>query len=358
MYDNKKPSTLYVDADSIMYLSASAVEERYVEVEHNSTGWKREFKNVTAFHGHHTKKEGGWIGEQNKKRSEVDKISSEDFTITEKARLNKSKEESIKDALVNLRSQYIKLKKLDIAEEVVFVIGGGKNYREDLAHTLEYKGNRDKTKRPLLLSDVRERASIATDGNILSTWNEEADDFVARKGYESYLHFKEHGYYPYAISYIDKDLDMTPPCPRINYNKPEDGVIIPSYESTAKEFLVQLLEGDMATDNIQGLPHLPEEMFKEFGLRKTRGVGSKTARGVVDSFKDLNKALLAVERAYKGVYGDSHNFTSWRGEKLTWSHLDFLQETCNLICMSWVKGELFDIREALNKAKEGKEWWL
>lgn len=354
----KKPSTLYVDADSIIYLSASAVEDTYIEVEHKETGWKRKFSNVTEFHGHHLKKEGGWIGKQNAKRGDGNKISSDDFNITHKAKLKKGKRESLKDAMINLRSQYTKLRNLGIAEEVVFVIGGGKNYREDLAHTLEYKGNRDKTKRPLLLKDLRERASLAVEGNILSTWNEEADDFVARKGYESYQEFKKSGWYPYAISYIDKDLDMTPPCPRINYNKLEEGVFIPTYEQTAREYLVQLLEGDKGTDNIQGLPSLPEEMFKEYGLRKTKGVGEKTARGVVDFHEDINEALLAVERAYKGFYGEEYTFTSWRGEELTWSYLDFMQETSNLICMSWAEGELFDIREALDKARNGKEWWL
>ena len=48
-----------VDADTILYQAALALQENYITVTHKETGWTKEFKNVTTFRGRKKSHDGG-----------------------------------------------------------------------------------------------------------------------------------------------------------------------------------------------------------------------------------------------------------------------------------------------------------
>ncbi len=69
-----------IDVDTLIIHAALAGQESSILVTHKETGWTREFKNKTEFFGHHTKKEGGWLGNLNQSR--IEKVSVDAFEIT------------------------------------------------------------------------------------------------------------------------------------------------------------------------------------------------------------------------------------------------------------------------------------
>ena len=56
---------LCFDFDWLLYEAACSVEERYIKVKHIPSKRKFEFKTATEFYGHWSKKNGGWIAEEN-----------------------------------------------------------------------------------------------------------------------------------------------------------------------------------------------------------------------------------------------------------------------------------------------------
>lgn len=148
------------------------------------------------------------------------------------------------------------------ADVVMCFLTGNGNFREEVAVTAEYKGNRT-SKKPEHFHQIREYLISRFDAEVVTGM--EADD---RLGILQHLLLEEEGFHPYICT-IDKDLDMIA---GMHYNwKKKQKYFIDSFQAN-KNFYTQLLMGD-STDNIPGIP----------------GVGTKTAE------KHIKEALCIAE---------------------------------------------------------------
>lgn len=133
-----------------------------------------------------------------------------------------------------------------------FYISGSENFRNEIAKTHPYKGNRENIKRPTHLKALREH--IVNKWNASVSCNKEADDDVCIAAYAN----------PKSIiAHIDKDLDQIPGS-HYNYVK-KQFYNIGKFEGL-KKFYLQILTGDKI-DNIIGLrgigPVKAEKILKD-----------------------------------------------------------------------------------------------
>ena len=147
---------------------------------------------------------------------------------------------------------------------------GKTNFRNEIAVTAPYKGNRKsaKPKHYQLLRDYMESAWSFT-----MIEDQEADDAI---GIEAYA--MEVG--EYCICSIDKDLDMLR---GDHYNFVKDQRYFITEEEGIKNFYKQLLMGDRV-DNIIGI----------------KGIGTVKAERLLKECKNENEMYLTVLEAYDG----------------------------------------------------------
>jgi hypothetical protein len=147
---------------------------------------------------------------------------------------------------------------------------GKTNFRNEIAVTAPYKGNRKsaKPKHYQLLRDYMESAWSFT-----MIEDQEADDAIGIAAYEM-----EVG--EYCICSIDKDLDMLR---GDHYNFVKDERYFITEEEGIKNFYKQLLMGDRV-DNIIGI----------------KGIGTVKAERLLKECKNENEMYLAILAAYDG----------------------------------------------------------
>jgi hypothetical protein len=147
---------------------------------------------------------------------------------------------------------------------------GKRNFRNEIAVTAPYKGNRKsaKPKHYQLLRDYMESAWSFT-----MIEDQEADDAIGIAAYEM-----EVG--EYCICSIDKDLDMLR---GDHYNFVKDERYFITEEEGIKNFYKQLLMGDRV-DNIIGI----------------KGIGTVKAERLLKECKNENEMYLAILEAYEG----------------------------------------------------------
>jgi hypothetical protein len=147
---------------------------------------------------------------------------------------------------------------------------GKTNFRNEIAVTAPYKGNRKsaKPKHYQLLRDYMESAWSFT-----MIEDQEADDAIGIAAYEM-----EVG--EYCICSIDKDLDMLR---GDHYNFVKDERYFITEEEGIKNFYKQLLMGDRV-DNIIGI----------------KGIGTVKAERLLKECKNENEMYLAILEAYEG----------------------------------------------------------
>lgn len=124
----------------------------------------------------------------------------------------------------------------DVLEHRVFLTGKG-NFRELIAVTAPYKGNRDRSARPVHYDAIR--------NHLIDMWNAEVIDDMEADDAIAIAHDPMETY----IVSIDKDFDQLPGIHYNFINKKEYWVT----EKEAVKFLYeQILTGDVA-DNIKGI---------------------------------------------------------------------------------------------------------
>ena len=355
----------HVDFDTVLHRAADYVQESYIEVTNKATQEVMEFSGVQKFYGtSNKKKDGGWIGEWNA-NNEL-QVKYEDFIVEQKSRLKPLPEETVLmvDGKVVSHEELAELQYPPIAhEEVVKTeeshldwamglidfrigaikktsnatdyrlwIGGDGNFRYDVAQILPYKGARKD--KPILFQELKAEFLKKYKNKVcISRPGHESDDECSIKGWESYSHFRKTGKHKYVLSYIDKDLKMIP-CPYFNYDKPELGITTPTIEECCHHFCIQLLKGDLSTDNIPGL----------------KGIGDKTALKLLEDRNTPKEMYEAVVVAYKDFYGlEAFPFTSHRGVESTRTWLDMLRENARLLYMLREPNEVYDIEETLKR---------
>ena len=335
--------TVYLDSDTPLFQAAKSVQTDYIIAKHTTNGWSKRFKNKTELWGHHSKKEGGWLADRNIKNPD-DVWLPDDLEIEELAELSKDITDHLDYAFMQFNSFIGKIKRWDFAEDYVLVIGGEGNFRYDAAQIQPYKGLRKD--KPLLFHEVKQKIIQQYKNKVVLANNEEADDVISAYAWQNYLNYRKAGVWRDVISFCDKDINMCP-SPRFNYNDREPVIYIPTIDECALAFCSQMLSGDL-TDNIAGLPNFTEEMQDKYEMGKTRGIGAATANRFLRTCKTPKEMYERVTEAYKSYYGvEKKEVVGFRGNKLMYNYLDYMNEWAVLLWMKRSPDDQFNIRERL-----------
>lgn len=118
-------------------------------VTHKQSGNQKEFKNRTEFYGHHAKKTGGWLAEQNAGKETPWLV--EDFSVEDK------QEALPVEYALNAVKTHIDsvLSKLN-AKKYYGYIGKGDSWRVEASTILKYKGMRSDALRPIHLEAIED----------------------------------------------------------------------------------------------------------------------------------------------------------------------------------------------------------
>lgn len=322
-----------IDVDTLIYNAALAAQENYIIVT-NKQGKQKEFKNQTEFHGHHSKKDGGWLAEQNTKRiaKGLDPVPSEDYTITHHSRL-------ISDGDVNaeviakgrFKKSIEAIMEQPWCKDIIICYGRGTNFRYAEAHTQAYKANRPP--KPLLLKVVTEYMQKRYADKIVYGDDCESDDVCYSLAFKAWLKSgRSFDNLDVVLCAIDKDAKQCP-CDMFNYNTPDQGIIRIHPLEAAQSLGQQMLKGD-GTDTILGLPQITPELCTKYGLRKSKSVGDTTAANYLKDCTTPKEIFERVVEAYRAYYGEEKKvFVSFRGEQLEWNWLDYFNEALQLLRM-------------------------
>jgi hypothetical protein len=161
------------------------------------------------------------------------------------------------------------------------------NFREQIATTLKYKGNREAQQRPKHYKALAEY--LVSDFGAQYSRGQEADDDLGIRA--TVLEGS-------VIVSLDKDLDQVPG-KHYNWVKEEE------YDISKKEgllnFYSQVLSGD-PTDNIQGLT----------------GIGPVKARKLLGTAASGKDCWEIVRAAYQGEFGESGTYRAIENARLCW----------------------------------------
>lgn len=154
--------------------------------------------------------------------------------------------EPVENALYNAKSIITSsLEALGASEkDLVVILSGPTNFRNGVAVTKPYKGNRDPTHRPVHGPDILEYLHKRYDVSVSE--DEEADDLLGYMQTEVW----ETDPYGSVICTIDKDLNMIP---GLHYNFVSQKSEFVDLNTANLYFYRQLLTGD-TVDNIPGVP--------------------------------------------------------------------------------------------------------
>lgn len=212
---------------------------------------------------------------------------------------------SLENALASIGEKY------DEKLEVQVFLSGKTNFRELVAKSKPYKGNRDDTTKPAHFKEVG--AYLVDVWNARTTEGYEADDAIGIWAMDAKTEGRKH-----IVVSNDKDLDQIP---GLHY----DWVAKEFYDVSPKEaksqFYTQLLTGD-TTDNIPGLP----------------GIGPAKAKAALAECKTPGEMLEKC----MDLYGKS----TPDGIK----PVDYIREMADLVYI------LKKPNEPWTKTKEGKEF--
>jgi len=158
----------------------------------------------------------------------------------------------------------------DISSIEGYLTGKG-NYRNEVAVTATYKGNRKDVAKPVHYQFLRDY--LEKEWGFLMVTGQEADDAIGIKAYTMDDN-------DYIIMTIDKDLDMIKGW-HYNFVKKEKYFV--KEEDTMRTFYKQVLTGDR-TDNIEGL----------------KGIGPVKAERILKECNTEIEMYEAVLKAYEG----------------------------------------------------------
>ena len=334
------------DADTFLLRAAKAVEEDYIMATNKHNGESREFKNKTVFYGHWAKKDKGELRDWSSFLG-CDHLTADDFEIEECVRLIDDIDDHLKEAEKQFDMAVGRLKRTGYADDYKLLLGGEGNFRYECAKRLPYKGERKD--KPLIFQELKELIFEKYKHKVVISNGIESDDTAAIYGWENFLHYNKTGVWKYILAYIDKDLDQIV-SPSFNPDKPDKGIQYQTPVGAARCLAIQMLMGDLGTDNIAGVPNLTEEIQEKHSLGKTRGVGKATAEKLLAESETPKEFFQVVVDCYKSYYGDEPKpFVTHTGEEVTWTWLDYLQDSAKLLYLQRSEGEDYSVTTTLDK---------
>ena len=306
------------DYDAFVYAIGHAVEKKSIVVTHKQSGWEKEFDNRTQFWGHFKKKEGGYLGEVNKKKiaKGQEPASWEDFTIVDR----QTPKGTLEQALGTVKASINHIVRELQVDEYMGFIGKGASFREDRSTIIKYKGNREDALRPLLKEDIQHYINKHHNGEIVTGL--EADDWCVIEGVKE------------GRIVVASDKDSLG-CPVYTYNpdKPHMGIVdgncYGSLEVTSKNevrgfgrkwFYFQVAYGDNV-DNYRSNSASDLE------------IGEKGILDMVAHATNDVESLEALVKVYKHIYPEPKEIIGWRGDKIVVDWRYVLSENWDLARM-------------------------
>lgn len=345
-----KQYTAVIDVDTLLIHAALAGQRTSIKVVGKNTGRTLTFDNRTQFYGAWQKKDGGWLADFNTKRVDkgFDPVSLDVFDIQDVVEIINDGGITA-EAIVKgrFKSKIEAITSQDWCKDFKICFGTGKNFRYDIAQTEPYKS--DRPVKPVMYDVVKDYMLWKYKNNMIIVDGVETDEIVTQELHNAWVRSGEDFDKLDVVScHIDKDINQLPLI-RYNFDKPEDGLVKVTPLEAAKNLAIQCLMGDRI-DSIPGLPALPDEMYKQYSLRKTKGLGETTAKGVLADAVNSREVFERVIAAYKGYYGEEvKEFVSFRGEVSERNWLDHLNEQFRLLRMRTdVTKDVGHVREFLN----------
>ena len=295
-----------IDLDTPCYASAAAVEERSILVTHEPSGKEKVFKNRTEFKHHMIDRKI--------------KYEASDYIITD---IQSDPEPS--HAIQILKNQLNRIIDAIQPDEVVYMISGKSNFRDELRLPKKYKGNRDNSIKPVVLNKVKKYA-IKTYNPIVSE-NEEPDDIQVWLGYE----YLKEGCIPIGVT-IDKDFLAYSGLWHYNQNKPEEGIselpvvgyLYPEGNKVKGRGFIWYAYQALRGDDVDG--------YKPTHLSKLR-IGDM---GIYNALKDCRshkEILNTVIRMYQSWYPETFWYEDWKGMMIETDYrgmIDLYHKCCRM----------------------------
>lgn len=201
----------------------------------------------------------------------------------------------------------------------LYITDSSKCWRSAYATIQKYKGNRDNMERPVNYHILRDY--------IVGKWQAftihyiEADDAVI-------MEYCERPRDSIMI-HIDKDLDQKD---GMHYNYKKDEFYYMEEHDAALNFYTQLLTGDKI-DNIKGLSENAPK----------RGIGPATAEKILHECTTDKEMFQAVHERYVKKYGSDYTYESWKGESLTRSAMEIMDENAQLLYLARFDGDKWEV---------------
>lgn len=350
---------LCMDIDCIIFDAVSVMEEKYITATHKPTGQVMEFENKTALWGHHLKKTGGWVGQQNE-LSGGEYYKAEDFEVVDGQRLRMFKQkmddgDGNEYTVLNSPAEGAKkiidgkikeiCDKLGVHEYFGFT-GTGTVFRHDLATLQPYKGQREDLLSPLLLKEMKQY--VCDKHNCTLVTGIEADDAVSMVTVKAYKAWKLSGDEADKVIAVavDKDSKQTEGW-HFNPTKDEQPRLIEGFgklwldkkgdpDGSGRMWLYwQIAHGD-ETDN-----------YKTSCFSGKKYAGKGAYNDLVDCKNDKQAWSKLVE-ILKRLYPEKITVTTFRGElEIDWLYV--LQEMTNMAFMLRHEGDKIDVKTVLDK---------
>lgn len=329
---------LLFDMDGIKFKAAACAEDRSVIVTHKETGDWWEFKTRTEFHG--KDKKSNFLLEYN--LSKDMNYSLDDFVIQDKQTLRSFiNYKEVTDSLIGGIC-----KKLGCKDYYGY-LGKGVSFRENYSHMQKYKGERTKMIRPLLLEDVGKYIQSSHNAEVVEGL--EADDWVSIDSQEAFSKWKKTKSDDDKLILLSVDKDSrTHPGWLFNYDTMTKPLKVDGFGKLYKEenskpngygrlfFYFFLLNGDKSDG--YSPTHLLSVRF-----------GEQSAYKLLVNCKNDKEALQVVVNTYQQWFPNSFTFKSWRGEDITYSWIDVLQEIWDLAFMVRYEGQRVIVKDVLDK---------
>jgi len=295
--------TAVIDLDMIKYTVSSISQENSIDVTFKESGKVKNFKNRTAFYGHHIKKAGGWLADLNSKREEKGQktFSVDEFDITDKVTAL-----PIANALHTAKLAVPRLLAQVGTERYISLMGEGDSFRVDLSTLKKYKGNRDNLVKPIQMDEIVEYIKKRYSPEVVTGL--EADDKIVMEAYKRPDRFvlgEDKDYYGQPVKFF-------------NVRKPEEGIVDcdcfgklwlegknKKVRGYGRMFLYfQWTSGD-AVDNFKANSH------------SDRSWGEKSAYKRLEGCTDDEHALQEVRQIFQDLYPGAKEIEGWRGDTIT-----------------------------------------
>lgn len=292
-----------IDLDTPVYKAAAAVEERGIIVTHSPTGIQKSFSTRTEFK------------DLLKSKDKIYKLSEYEIEDTQEA-------EPAEHAFHILNNHIKFILDSFWCDEVVYMMSGKTNFRNDLPLPTKYKSNRTAL-RPLLLKQVQTYAWKKY--NAVVTQNEEPDDMQVWMGYE----ILKRGDIPVIVT-GDKDSKAYSGLSLFNPDKPEEGVIIiPDLGSIWEDEKGKVRALGMKQYALQQLIGDTIDGFKPAELCGVK-FGEKSALKLLEPCKTEKEVLEVVVSKFREWYPSPFEYTAWDGKKIQsdWKHMLNLYHAC------------------------------